>query len=631
MRRFQGLVLLLAGLTAVAAIDGGEAEADPMISAIYAKDLPTIERLVDLGYPLDFDRQPGQTLPIMAAAEVGDERTMRFLLESGVRLDVVAAFGNTPLMAAAEAGNVPAIRMLIEAGMAVDGTSPRLERTPLFLAVMKKRRAAIEVLIEAGADVNTQDQYGTSALATAARQGDPQIVRLLIEAGARLDVADSDGRTVMMRALEDVEPVTLGVLMELGGADQLEALESPLIAAVLRRDHEAAKRLLDGGADPDMLIRFRPDDSGQTALLLAASLGDAAAVELLLTAGADPNRELGGHSSESPLLRAIRRGHAEVAKRLLAAGAEVNARNFAGLTALHYAARYGHAGLIPRIIEAGGDPNDAEARHQITPLLVAAYAGQAGTVRALLQAGARHDQADQRGSLPLHLAVQWPAGDPETVAALLDGGAVLEVPLSPLGNTLMQEAEAEVVSLLVERGLDPDQPNEYGETALMKAARFGELEKIEALLDAGADTASVSRGGSHAVLEAAREGNIAALRLLIERGAAVNPDPERYRNALGEATAYGDYQVVRTLLDAGADPNLAGPDGVTPLMTAAQWNFTEPYSVRLLLEAGADPEARDKDGNRAIDLMVEHNRPDADARIRKLLTNPPKPAQRPVQ
>ncbi|MEU8245119.1 ankyrin repeat domain-containing protein [Nonomuraea sp. NPDC048916] len=152
-------------------------------------------------------------------------------------------------------------------------------------------------------------------------------------------------------------------------------------------------------------------------LYRAALNGESQTVSELIAAGTDPNQPSEGEDEGLPLCAAAAWDRAEVATTLLAAGADVNARENGGWTALLWAAANGHADAAKVLIEAGAGIDDTNDDGD-TPLTLAARRGALGVVRLLLEHGADAEKYDGDGDSALDIAVDWVGVHLET--ALLD-------------------------------------------------------------------------------------------------------------------------------------------------------------------------------------------------------------------
>ncbi|MGW0806408.1 ankyrin repeat domain-containing protein [Nonomuraea sp. NPDC002799] len=141
-------------------------------------------------------------------------------------------------------------------------------------------------------------------------------------------------------------------------------------------------------------------------LYRAALNGETETVGKLLTSGADPNQASEGEDGGLPLCAAAAWDREEAATVLLAGGADVNARESGGWTALLWAASNGHAATAKVLIEAGAEA-DAANDDGDTPLSLAARRGALGVVQTLLEAGADAGKYDGDGDTPLDIAVAW--------------------------------------------------------------------------------------------------------------------------------------------------------------------------------------------------------------------------------
>jgi ankyrin repeat protein len=238
------------------------------------------------------------------------------------------------------------------------------------------------------------------------------------------------------------------------------------------------------------------------------------------------------------LAAAARSGDAAAVRAELAAGADANAVDSDGSSALLWAAYQSSPELVAMLLEKGADPNLANV-FGVTPLLQASRYGDVATMRALLAGGAQVAQSVRDGETPLMAAART-------------------------GNT-------EAVGLLLEHGSDPNVAEAVeGQTALMWAAAEGHIEVVDALLRAGADANAKARtseltkrsmrtdfpsGGFTALMWAARDGDEAMVRRLIESGADVKATNGDGATAMMLAIVNDRFDMAATLLELGADAN----------------------------------------------------------------------------
>ena len=195
--------------------------------------------------------------------------------------------------------------------------------------------------------------------------------------------------------------------------------------------------------------------------------GDAHGVRKILSSGL-VNVDFDGDVKlryDTPLKLATSRGHHEIVRLLINAGANVN---WCDTTA------YGEGCLLERLC----------------PLITAANLNKIEIIKLLIDAGACIDQADSMGRAPLHYASF--SGCVEAVNLLLDNGADINS-ADEYGTTslimaimIVRPDNARIAKLLVERGADLEKADEYGETPLIKAVRYNRPEIVKLLLDNGA-------------------------------------------------------------------------------------------------------------------------------------------------
>lgn len=495
--------------------------------------------------------------------------------------------------------------------------------TSLMRAARHGDRAEVERLLRGGANVNAvvptrdlrefiafiswmqqlpESDIGYTPLLYAVQGGHPEIVRLLIEEGADVQHQTRDGETALSLALARSDLEVTRLLTAAGARLDAELLAS----AVARSTPEAVRFLLTHGADPNALPPpdpRRPRAPLPPLVIVAALRGDLAILELLVEAGADVNAR--DHNGWSALrwLRDSSAHHrqgadpAAMIALLEAAGARDEEGELA--SALFQAVRRKDAAGVRDALRAGADPNARDNRG-VPPLVYAGNHAQPEIVDALVQAGAAVNASPEHDTTPLNAAIV--GGSLEAVKILLAAGAAVNQP-DHLRQTPMQAASAwkraEVAALLLAAGARPD-PG-----ALSGAALNGDTAQVRALLAHGAEP---NAGQGHALSEAARgclsRDNTDVIRMLLDAGADPRIHDDYGYTALHRAAGLCGPPAVRLLLQRGADPNIRDGNGYTPLISAAGSGSVE--SVALLIAAGADVNARDVDGKSVLDYAADH-------------------------
>ena len=292
---------------------------------------------------------------------------------------------------------------------------------------------------------------------------------------------------------------------------------------------DLAERLLSADALVDA-----SNELGITPISIACRNGSEAMVDLLLKAKADAKGS--EPSGETVLMSCARTGSLGAVEQLLAAGAEPNSFEVdSGQTALMWAAAGGHWEIVDLLIGAGADVN-ASSSGKFTPLMFAARTGDLKSAELLLDAGAEVNAATEDGLNPLLIA-----------SASIDAITGSDYRL------VVEESQHESLgALLLDRGADVTQSDQYGMTALHYAVEMNKPILLRALLKRDADpNAQLTQG------------------LPFRRGDYVGREAYDGASPFWLAARLGNVEMMRELLDAGADPELRQAWGVTPTMVAA--------------------------------------------------------------
>jgi len=435
------------------------------------------------------------TSPLADAAMKGDKNAVRTLLQRSADVNTPQVDGTTALHWVVRADDLDLADALITAGAKVS-TANREGVTPLQLAAINGSAAMIQKLLKAGADPNAAlSQYGDSALMMAARTGRPDALKVLVEAGAQVNAKEKwGGTTPLMWAVSERHPDAVKVLID-AGADV--NARSNLVRPLNGRGFEGRTPMA-----PTAEQAIEDFASGWlTPLMFAAREGDLASAKLLVTAGAEVNALAG--DGKNALGLAIFNGNYEVASFLVDAKSNVNQADTQRFTPLYWAVDRRNMEtapnfpwvvtedplpLIKKLLEAGANPNalvnnTPRARMRegsprivfATPLMRAAFAGDLELSKLLLSHGADPKIISK---------------DVETMLAAAAGLAFIQG-----YHRGKSEAERlEVVKLFVDLGVDVNQADDYGITALMASANLGHTKIIQYLVEKGADLGAYDLG-----------------------------------------------------------------------------------------------------------------------------------------
>lgn len=366
---------------------------------------------------------------------------------------------------------------------------------------------------------------------------------------------------------------------------------------------------------------------GLTALLAATAFGatnsdtrlaDAAqnqntqAVRSLLKLHADVNTAQA--DGTTALHWAARWNDAEMADLLIAAGANVKAKNRFGATPLSLACMNGGAEIIASLLKGGEDPNAVVSDMGDTALMLAARTGKPDALKVLLEHGADPNKTNTEGQT----ALMWAVAEKNAAAAktLIDHGADVNAQTYKLPPPSPFQL---IFSAPFPSG---------GMTALLYAARQNDIESAKILLDAGAKVNENAADGSSPLLVAIINEHYALAKYLLDHGADPNATDDKGRGPLyaaidmrnmewstrpapPEKDTLTDLEIITALLDHGANPNArltkkiplrgqpsfdgrwANAIGATPFWRAAQSD--DVTVMKLLVARGANPLIATKD------------------------------------
>ena len=531
-------------------------------------------------------RDPDWCARMLASAAAGGQpqRALKLLCRTpGMRqlVRVSNCASSLPLVAAVKAQSLPTVEALVRAEAAIAPSKCGVWG-PLHEAAAAGCARVLHLLLDAGAQeahVNQPALRERRPLDIACEGGYLAIVQSLLESGAQVRAANFQGMTALHYACSNGH-VECALALIQHGAD-VNSLAQPVPGVGWGALHFAASGSHNRVVDVLVLHGANTDASNVEApLLLAARRGCVEVARSLLQAGADANARSRDVVRETALHAAIAAGHDSLACFLARNGADVNLPTQHGDTPLHYAARWSRsAELMDTLIGQGALSVVNLLGH--SPLHVAVCRRSSFVVDCLLQTGRTHcvcaGDRRRRSETPLHAASRL--GDAEVAQKLLQGGFTVDE-VDATGKTSLHVACARgcerVVRLLLQSGANPNAVDEAGQVALMCAAMGPGKQAIES---EAARTARIACSGRIATL-------------LVTAGADVHTVDQWKQSAAHFAAFYDNGVVFGILLQHGASMDALDHGQRTPLYLAVERHSLSVVRVAVVRnQAGSIPVA----------------------------------------
>jgi uncharacterized protein len=474
-------------------------------------------------------------------------------------------------------------------------------------AAMSGNRDAVRSLLKDGADVNTAQADGMTALHWAAQKGDVDLAKVLLYASANVRATTRiGGYTPLLIASRNGDAAMISALLE-GGSDANNATTNgtaALMLAAAAGKPDAVTALLDKGAN----VNAKENVKGETALTFAAAYGRADVVKVLTAHKADVAvttkvQDLAAFAEEEQKRLAELfaqqgrggqggaggqggRGRGPQGPQIPGVTRQYNYTElvgyWGGLSPLHLAARQGYSTVAAALLDAGADVNQTTTGDKSTALLIATINGNFDLARQLLDRGANPNLAQSvNGVTPLYAALgcQWS-----------------DKALYPQPRAFEQQKTSylELMDALLEKGADPN-------ARLTRKVWYSQYDF---------DQSGVDETGATPFFRAAYAADVDGMKLLVKYGA----DPNMRTMRTPGRVRTGD--IVREVQDVSPLPPVPpGGPALTPLLAASGAGYGEGFAANhhhhapagmlpavkyLVEELHVDVNAKDHDGNTAI-------------------------------
>jgi ankyrin repeat protein len=351
----------------------------------------------------------------------GNDFVVRTLLGLGSDIEERDGKGQTPLLHAIRRENEVIVRELLEKGANLEAQDAE-GRTPLAAAVRRELKAIVRLLLDKGANLETPDAKGLTPLWHALLGNNATIVALLLEKGADHETKNPKGLSPHLRsttnstllihdAIEHGHEEVIRLLLTLDADVEQRDTQglTPLALAVLRNDELSVKLLLEKGVSSNSLRVIGSTRDLKGKIHTAINAGNENVVRLLLVMGVDIEERRESGWRMTPLLNACHFGKSEIAKILVALGADVKACDEQGSTVLHLAVWRDNASLLTFFLDNGAlEVIDATNNDGDTPLHRAAYFDSGlPLAQILVERGARLNIKNKAGRTPYENALSW--------------------------------------------------------------------------------------------------------------------------------------------------------------------------------------------------------------------------------
>ena len=316
------------------------------------EDPAVCQVFIGAGADIETKNKKGRS-PLLLASRSGELTTVKMLVKAGADVRATDATRDTCLILAAYDGHTGTVRYLVGLPEVDLNHRGRKNRTALQVAVKRKHADVVQVLIDAGADIETKNDRGRSTLHLASFLGELTIMRKLVKAGADVRATDDRRDTCLTFAAYNGHTDAVRYLVSLPEVDlnhqQSSDNNTALHFAVHQKHADVVQVLIDAGADIET-----KNDRGCSPLHYASIFGELTTVKMLVKAGADVRAT--DADRDTCLILAAYFGHTDTVRYLVCLPeVDLDQQGSRNRTAVQVAVERIQVDMVQVLIDAGAD------------------------------------------------------------------------------------------------------------------------------------------------------------------------------------------------------------------------------------------------------------------------------------
>jgi ankyrin repeat protein len=529
---------------------------------------------------------------------------------------------------AAEQGNRKAVKKLkVAEKFSEISANNDISPDTVFSSIIHNNIKLIKSCVDNGYNFNIQDKASRSPLIAALLAEQKEIADLLLPVTRNLNHADQNSNRAIHIAASnsyiDIIKKLLHKKVDINARDRLG--NTPLLIAVRHDDAKVTRLLLKNKADYNL-----KNKSKVSAIELAQTRADAGVLKAFANQGIKVSKKQDKYNDVSikdfeksikqssslykgwPILSiACLLGENDIARQLLKQGADVNAVDSSGYSALHRASSKDQVNTVSLLLASGAHINIKNQKDE-TPLYLAAEAGNHKTVKFLLSKGADPTLLSSNKTSALAVAI---ANKRKDVAMILADKDLDDASIHTALFLAIQKELEPVAVKLVKRDKLINQADNNKRSVLWFSADRGMKKATAALLlnkSINVDQKDVK--GYSPLARSILRGYSVISKLLIGIGADINTQTSEKNTLLMQSVLSGKKEMTKLLIDKKINIDAKNNSGETALMLAAAAGDNE--IVKMLIDAGANIQTRNQDDLSAYDIAINAGKKDTAELIR---------------